>query len=388
MNIRVTFYLIVFLIIIAIPLIFCDFSKDRISIEENRRLANFPELSDIKNAPIKFLNGFDDWFKDSTGFRDSMIKLYKAAFNNQWLNKVRYREGINVYLYGDEGHIYYSDMIHANRDGWLMSIFQGKPILPETEANYFSGKLEHINTYLNSLGIPMLVMLCPNKETVYPEFYPKSIVKGPEPNSLDLFTNYLNENTGATVFNINKALIDQKENFLLFPKRDTLFDAPTYVAHYNQIGAFFGYQELMRHIKRYYPEINIFNLADTDIVHDDNEPNVLLKPENISAINLGTSFFDDIPLDRPYLTAQNAAYENENKKLPTILFLRDSYTYNTYNEIFIVQHFSKTILIHYRNISNIKEYIEIFKPAIVVLEAGERGLFDLLEHLKKMPALF
>ena len=378
MKIRGIIYTLLFITAISIPLIFCDFGKDRVSAIDNKLLANFPELSDIKGNPARFFSRFNDWFNDSTGFREPMIKLYISLSNSKWLNKVRYKEGTNVFLYGEDGHIYFADT-----NGWLISKFQGKPFLSDNELIDFSNRIEMINKYLAPQGIPLLFMICPDKETIYPEFYPKSIIKGAEPNQLEVFTNYLKKNTNAVVFNISNGLFSQKENFLLYPKLDTLADAPYDAAHYNQIAAFFGYQELMKYINIYFPQMNAFELSDVVIRHEDYGPNVKLNPENITSMELDKTFFSNINLDRPYLSHINAAYQNNNKNLPVLLFLRDSYTYFNYIEQYIPQHFGKSILLHNPNIKYIKEYLDFFKPDIVIIESGERGLINFYNHLKK-----
>ena len=60
--------------------------------------------------------------------------------------------------------------------------------------------LNGISRFLGQKNIPLLVMFCPDKESVYPEYYPKSIKRGPEPIQLDIITEYLNEQTTADVF--------------------------------------------------------------------------------------------------------------------------------------------------------------------------------------------
>jgi hypothetical protein len=91
---------------LALPLVFVDLSSDRVSVLENRMLANQPSAADIKSRPGIFVRQFDEWFKDSTGFRERLLVLYKAVNENKRLNNVvQYRKGQFVYVVGKRGII-------------------------------------------------------------------------------------------------------------------------------------------------------------------------------------------------------------------------------------------------------------------------------------------
>jgi hypothetical protein len=330
-------------------------------------LANPPQFADIKKQPIKFGGDFDRWFKDSTGFREQLLALYNSMGKNKWLNGVRYTEGQYTYLVGEDGHHYFADV-----DGKLIPKFQGKQFISNEKLQKMAVKLDDVKTYLDSKGIPLVVMLCTDKESIYPEFYPKFIKRGPEPIQLDAITGYLQDNTSVDIFNIRQALLEQKNNYLLYYLIDVMSFTVAF-AHYNEIGAFFAYQELIKHINIHFPNIVPYELDDTDITYDEkNIPHVSLKGKKAYK-ELDSSFFDTVDLSRPF-TWENAAYENIEPELPVILFFRDSYAGEGYIGKYFAQQFGKAIFIHYMNISNIKEYITTYKPDIVVVESAERGL--------------
>jgi hypothetical protein len=199
-----------------VPLAFVDLSTDRISVQENRRLANPPNLTDIISHPASFKNQFDAWFKDSMGFREQMLALYNVINKNELLTGFRYTEGQYTYLIGEEGHHYFADI-----NGVLIPKFQGRHFIPDEQLLTMAVKLEDVKTYLDNKGIPLVVMLCADKESVYPEFYPKSIKRGSEPIQLDVITSYLLHNTSVDIFNIRQALLAEKNNYLLYYKIDT-----------------------------------------------------------------------------------------------------------------------------------------------------------------------
>jgi hypothetical protein len=364
-------FIILFIAMLTLPLVFVDLSSNRVSVAENRMLAGYPRPADIKNHPDTFLQSFDAWFKDSTGFRKQFIKLYNIIDKNTWLNGLLYKDGEAVYLIGEKGHHYYA----GNPSLSLIEKFQGKQFLSDEQLKNMTDKLEEVKTYLDRMGIPFVVMFCTVKESIYPEFYPKLIKRGPEPIQLDVITNYLRENTSVDVFNIRQALLEEKDNYLLY---NVSYD----VVHYNEIGAFFAYRELMKHINIHFPEIVPYELNDIDISYNEKGiPDVSLKTETTYK-RLDQSFFDDIELIRPFIW-ENGAYENNDTALPVILFLRDSYTgyfygggldERKYITQFIASHFGWAIFIHFQYMEHFEEYVTKYKPDIVVFESSEHQL--------------
>jgi len=358
-------FIALFMAMLALPLISVDLSSDRVSIQENRMLAQRPSLADIKSQPEIFIRRFDDWFKDSTGFREQLIMFYHVMSKNKWLNGIHrtmYTDGQYLYLIGEQGHHYF-----AHTGGKLISKFQGKQFVTDNQLTNMAAKLEEVKTYLDKQGIPLIVMFCTDKESIHPEFYPKSIKRGPEPIQLDVITGYLQEHTGVDVFNIRQALLAEKDNFLLYNV------SSGDLTHYNEIGAFFAYRELMRHINIYLPEITSYELDDVSINYDKNGiPAVSIKTGTIYR-KLNPSFFNDVNLRRPF-ALENEAYEKIVSESPVILLLRDSYAAEAYIGKYLANHFGKTIMIHWSNMGHFEEYIDRYKPDIVVFESAEREL--------------
>ena len=369
-------FIVLFLTMLILPLVFVDLSPDRVSAEENRMLAACPDLADIKNHPKTFIRGFDAWFKDSTGFREWLLVLYKKITGmNSMRSGVKYTDGQYVILVGEQGHHYF-----AGIDGSLIPVFQGKKILSDGQLMVMAEKLEAVKTYLDGKGIPFVVMFCTKKESIYPEFYPKSIRPGPEPVQLDLITGYLREHTSVDVFNIRQALLAEKNNYLLYPVSG---DAMA-LSHYNLIGSFFAYRELMKHVNLHFREMIPYEMKDVDIEYGENGiPLVSLKTEKVYQ-KLDPSFFDDVNYDNNQRLF-NSAFENTDPSLPVILLLRDSYAEDFSK--YVAQHFGKTIMIHFLNMEHFDEYITRYNPDIVVFEAFEYLLDMFADSVAKIPEL-
>jgi hypothetical protein len=267
----------------------------------------------------------------------------------------------------------------------MISKFQGKKFISDEQLSEMAAKLEEVKTYLENKGIPLVVMFCTDKESVYPEYYPKSIKRGSEPIQLDIITSYLQEHTGVDVFNIRQALVEEKNNYLLYYKVDTMSFTSDF-AHYNQIGAFFAYRELMKHINVYFTQTIPYELNDIEIGYDEKErPNVTLK-SGFTYQKLNKSFFVDVA---PVLLSivEIVGYENKSSDLPVILFFHDSYSGENYIGKYFAQQFGKTIFIHYRNINYIDDCISQFKPDIVIFESAERELRSFTNRVGGIPDL-
>jgi len=364
-----TIFAVAFMFMLLIPAVFIHPSGGIASEQENSMLANRPHLADMRHSPSDFIARFDDWFADNAGFRESLIGLY--AILNSIEHQTQYREGYLVYLIGEQGHRFFGGI-----DGELIPKFQGKRFLTDDQLLTLSNWLGQTKRSLDERNIPFVVMFCTDKESVYPEFYPSCIVRIFEPFPLDVITDYLKEHTDVDVFSIRQRLLAEKENHLLYNK------SSGDLRHYNDIGAFFTYAELMEHILLFFPDMIPFTRDDIEITFDADEiPLVTLKAKT-SFQRLDASFFDNVTLTHPHTwrthpSWENDAYKNADRALPTILFLRDSFaSFGGHGGLmqYIPQHFGKTILIHYLNAEHLEEYLAFYEPDIVVLEIAERSI--------------
>jgi len=355
-------FIFIFILMIALPLVFVDLSKDRISVLENRRLAGRPKPADIKSNPEKFIRDFDAWFKDSTGFREKLISLYKKT--DGIFGQNAYLDGTSVVIIGKQGHHFHT---HYNQ---LLLIYQGKRWLDDAQSSELSNKLNNINQYLHKRDIPFVFMLCADKESIYFEYYSDFVIKGPEPTSLDAVADYLSTHTNIDFFCIKERLLKEKEKYLLFPRNGNSWE----LTHWNETGSFIAYQELMKHINKYFPNLVPFTLDDVDISYFINgSSNVTLKREK-NYKKIEARFFDDA-----------IEFENNDSSLPTLLLFHDSYAEWFPN--YLPQHFGRTIMHYSSTLNRLEEYIDLYKPDIVVFESAERYIPDFSNTVIGIPEL-
>jgi len=340
-------FIVLFMAMLTLPLLFVDLSSNRVSAQENRMLAPFPRLTDLKHHQVAFIRDFDAWFKDSTGFREKLITLYKKT--DDFFGRNYYLDGTSIVFIGKEGHHFHT---HYNQ---LLPIWQGKRWLDDVQLYELSNKLNKINQYLNERNISFIVMFCTDKESIYPEYYPDFVIKGPEPTSLDAVVDYISANTNIDFFCIKDNLLQEKGNWLLYPKTGDIYE----LCHYNETGSFIAYRELMKHINRYFTNLKPFTFENVDITYRINGSSSLTLKKRFKKIE--PRFLEDV-----------LEFENNDLSLPTLSLFHDSYAY--WFQDYLPQHFGRTIMHHLITLEHLKKYIDLYKPDIVVFESAERGI--------------
>ena len=160
--------IILFLGIIALPLIFMNFKKDVVSEIDNRMLVDFDEIFEDSDEAIY---KFESFVNDRIGFRSRMVKSYGRAMD------ILLDEMVHPnYQYGKDGYVYLK--------------------LPETNVDLrfqelFSSFIKDFETYCRDRGIEFLYTLEPSKSTIYPEYLPEGYIRSTE--NLDYFIELLDE---------------------------------------------------------------------------------------------------------------------------------------------------------------------------------------------------
>ncbi len=342
-------FIVIFFLLLLLPLIYADFRGGTRSAWEGRRLAKFPPTHSLVSNFGDFAGKFDAWISDNIGFRYPMINALEYFYRE--ILKSHYMEGSRLVLVGREGHFF-----NTGNNKQILSAYQGKRWLSEEQLHRLSVKLNDVKRYLDSKGIVFVLMLCPDKDSVYPEYYPVSVVRGPEPIPLDSIAEHLRSNTRIDVFSVKERLLDEKRKYLIYPKKGTR----TELLHYNSLGAFFAYQELMKHIGAHFPELSPFSIDDVDVTYLENgSATVVLKDAQFyKRITRGSA---------------SGEFDNSNSpSLPVCLMLHDSYA--PYFTDFLYHSFQKTIRHHWNFIERLERYVDSYAPDVVIFEVSEHKI--------------
>jgi hypothetical protein len=241
------FLVVVFCLVIVVPLIGTGRKWDQsYAALEKRKLTPFPESPHTYRETTKWPEKYFAYFKDNFGLRSILIHYFQDF---------RYRNGLLAHngkvLLGKDGWLFFSQ--RGAEDGFEHE--RGFFHLSEEQLDLWETFLEKRTEFLKKKGIPYLVVIAPEKQSVYPEYMPKDMeawVDGPGTYArgpIDEFLDHLKKNhSQVDVLDLRPALRAYKKAHpgdLLYFKGDT---------HWDDLGAYVGYLQIMKETQRLLPQ--------------------------------------------------------------------------------------------------------------------------------------
>ena len=163
----------------------------------------------------------------------------------------------------------------VGKDGWLylrpdgdhnFISYRGLNPMTDAELDAWQSLLENRQTFLASMGIPYLVVVPPDKQTIYPEYLPSEYAVVRHESRLDQLINRLKEtHSPVQIIDLRAALLAAKDQGLLYHHTDT---------HWNDLGAFQGYQVIIKAIQAALPKWHIVPQSLSDFAISPNVPEV------------------------------------------------------------------------------------------------------------------
>ena len=111
---------------------------------------------------------------------------------------------------------------------------------------------EHVSIYqkyssaLDERKIPFLYVIVPGKENVYPEYLSDEITITHQPRSREQLVTSLSKKSNFPTLDLTKTLLHAKKKKQIYFKNDT---------HWNQMGAYVGYVQIMQELQKVSSEI-------------------------------------------------------------------------------------------------------------------------------------
>ena len=361
-----------FFIVLGLPLVQMILSVvPEMATHENRTLAQMPhiqKMGDLRN----YNKNFEIYFNDHYGFRSYLVRLnsflHLTTFNTSPTRRV---------IIGEQGWLWYDDP----RDGVNLKDFYGGTNFNAEELKRIKDNILHMHKELQKIKIHFLLVVAPNKHTIYPEYLPANIqqLRG-RITRLDQVTQVLN-NSGVDFIDLRSKLLTEKERttYPLYYRTDT---------HWNNIGAFFGYEQIITRLRSTYPGIKQLSRDDFSIVAEENRgTGDLAGFLNMSGLldDTNITLTPRVKFSAAMLPSNQASKEGNvtvrcqipNSHLPTLIMFRDSFADSLIP--FLSESFSKSIYLNRVYEKQIDlSVIAREKPAIVILEIVERALNDFL----------
>jgi len=231
--------------------------------------------------------------------------------------------------------------------------------------------LSLLNESAARYGGTLLVVIPPDKNTIYPQYMPDQIPVIGQTSRLDQFMEYIQENTEIQMMDLRPALMDASQSSQIYYKSD---------AHWNCLGAYYASREIISKTSTLHPEMQTHPLSDYE-----------LGLTTDSSLDISTTMGLGLQENTPTLTPKfpngsisYAPYEknklikvtvNSQKDLPSAVILHDSF-YPECLDQFLEPQFSRTLSTHY-GIAGLSDYIKLIdteKPDIVIVEFAERHI--------------
>lgn len=309
-------------IILICPILHID-QRDS-SPQENRALAKFPHFYDAGGINVEFGRQFDTWLNDRFAGREKFIRVHDkidALFN----------------FGGKE-----NDSAFEGLDGWLFykgdnSVKLYQHILPFTdwELKRIKENLKNQTSWLRSQNIFYSVLIAPNKEDIYGEFYNPKILQTSDKDRVQQLKEYLEtEDSGVSILYPLEVLLYKKTaGDLLYWKQDT---------HWNTYGAYWAYLEWMKELKNQGVNIDILALEQMSfesVTHTGGDLARMLQMNQTNEEDT-SDYLNPVPLEGwKYKTVE----ERKNKS-GTPEFIRTIYPGKPYKVLIFRDSFSTALL--------------------------------------------
>ncbi len=368
---------VMFVGLLGAPLIglFEDGADEAIRQNENRHPAKFPVVEWRPKGPILWpskssINGFpgafERWFNDHRGFRQPLLGLYNLSRSHGLVS-----ESLGQMMTGDADRV----PVIIGREGWLyctsdrlIDEFRGTHPFTQEGLDRWKNALLERQAWLAERGIPYIVVFAPNKNEIYPEYMPRAIRPVTDICRLDQLKSHL-AGTGIEIVDLREVVTAMKSQARTYHRTDT---------HWNDVGAFAGYQEIMQAVSRHLPGDSAWTIDDfefrTETVGNKDLARMLQSPipfveEDIRLIpKRKRNASCDVLKGSP----KSVRSTNPSADRPKIVMVHDSFM--TALAPFLNEHFEA---VQYEWQADFpKDVIERERPAIVIHEYVQRRLMD------------
>lgn len=350
-------FVVAFMLLCILPAVLMDHEQYKSSDIDNKTLTEWPGFSMDRET----IDTIEEYVDDRIGFRSNAIYAYTKLSDDLFSVMVH-----PLFMYGENGHIYYKDPEY---------IAAYQRLNTDTEyMDSFVNFLEKTNDYLESRNIRFLYFLAPDKKSIYPEYFPKSIhVKEDEETVINYMSNRLKKSDVEYVIPYEE-LLNAKESKVIYNQK---YDA----THWNEFGSFIGQSLIDEHFSKWFSDVTPLlesdytvsfekrtNLDQSDFPIDDDVPVYTLISD--TSQNASGYLAESINIEVPTFYAHYMNPEVTNGK--RLLIFTDSY-FATYSK-FYTNRFSEVFYIHRQNFEYIQYCVNLLFPDAVIFETAERSI--------------
>ncbi len=336
---------------------------------ENRAKAQKP-IFDLSKLDA-YVREFNSYYSDNFNLRDNLIKFHNL---------------FEYYIFNVSPA---PNEVVVGKDGWFYSKncvtnFKGANLFTRKELEEYRQEIIKRSQWSCKNGIKYYLVIVPSKMSIYPEHLPDHIVKVSEITRYDQVIS-LNNNADVNIIDVKENILNHKnDGYDLYQRTDD---------HWNDIGAYYGYEAIMRRLSVDFPGLSPIPIDDFKIATEEHSgnmtkmlnlekshPEIFLKLESKNKIYGYQGKKRNYPI--PYGIADwdyEIVRKNDSGKKLKCLVIRDSFSMLLVK--YFQEHFRKTIFIHNQWKGQIDENIILNeKPDIIINIMVETFIGSIIEN--------
>ena len=301
---------------------------------ENRAKTKKPDCD--FNKLDAFVKEYNNYYSDNFNLRENLIKFHNLF--EYYLFKVS--PAPNDVVVGKDGWFYSKNCV---------TNYKGANLFTPQELDLYRKEVIKRVRWAAKHGMKYYLVIVPSKMSIYPEHLPDNIIK------VSAITRYdqivaLNKEQGVNIIDLKQTLLKHKGGeYDIYQQTDD---------HWNDLGAYYGYEAIMNRLSQDFPELIPAPLSDFKIITEEHLGNMTKMlnleksiPEQFIKLEGGKDPYGYEGKKRGYAVPFGIAnwdYEivrqNDHAKKLKCLIIRDSFTMLMVK--YFQEHFKKTIFIH------------------------------------------
>jgi hypothetical protein len=302
--------------------------------------------------------------------------LHINAISEHFLWRMDLIENFNNFRYSFGDHVFNAGLV--GKDGWLfysgdfsINDYQKTSPVGRNRLKEFGKILGSLNERVAKYGGILLVVIPPDKNTIYPQYMPDQIPVIGQTSRLDQLVDYFQKNTQVNVIDLRPVFTDVSKSSQIYYKKD---------AHWNCLGAYYASNEILSQISPLHAAVELHPLSDFQL------GSTLDSSLDISTA-MGLGFHEDSITLTPKFPTGDISHEsydqnplinvsvNSQTELPRAVILHDSFYPECLNQ-FLEPQFSQVISTHYETalLPDYIKLIDVEKPDVVIVEFAERHI--------------
>jgi alginate O-acetyltransferase complex protein AlgJ len=287
-----------------------------------------------------FPKNFELFFNDHFGGRRWLVRM-NHQIHVEWLGISPLKE------------------VLVGRDGWLFLTSDKSLADHHGLIRYSAKELESIQQnirkqtrWLKERKIPYIILVGPDKQSIYPEYWPNLSAENRALTRLDQILAYLGPEEKQNLIDVRRDLLEAKKNAWVYSRTDT---------HWNSYGAFIAYQKMMEVLSRSVPTVQPISFSEFYLFD---------RPAPGRGDLAGMLSLSGRLSDREVQMVLKHPLNPTHNKIPKALIFHDSFIDQL--KPFLVPHFDRIIFLPRGKASINYQQIEREGPNFVLLELVER----------------